>query len=118
MGLERPHLKVLSQLLSLEVTEFGLASIGAIAARGNVPEEAESLRFVSAFPTLSGGVESAVSEPVGFFEPSGQQKSFAQRNGEAVLGSRFTWIKLGRDPLEQRRTFGKAAIEDIRHPKL
>jgi hypothetical protein len=87
MSLERPHLQFLGQALCLAVTGFGFLGIGGIAARGDAPEEPESLRLVAAFPASPGEVEGTVSEPDRFLEAADDQVTFAYRNGKTGLAT-------------------------------
>jgi hypothetical protein len=62
VGLERAHAQLLGQVEGLAVMIFGLFGLRGLALRGNLTEEAQGIRLVTAFLSRTGESQRPLGE--------------------------------------------------------
>ena len=78
MRLERAHAEFLGQGEGLVVVGFSLRTLGGIAPRRNVAEEAQGIRLVAAFLVLTGMRQRTLGEGMRLLQAAGQQLRLPQ----------------------------------------
>ena len=116
MGLERAHAEFLGQGEGLVVVGFGLLALRGLAPRGNIAEEAQGIRLVTAFLVLRVCSRACSARVLRLLQAAGQQLRLAQvREQQSAWRLSLPFVGgLFQHPFEQRHGLGDAPGQRIR----